>query len=176
MSTKPSADDSTQPRAAVDKPASPEKANKREQQLSADNTKLKAELDKRTKQSKKDAAKLSDTLQEIEQLQLQLLQAQEEMVDCYQQLNQFKLSEARNTNLDKDNLKLKTELDKLSADHNKLKTELEKLTKETKQSRAKLEDQAQENELLHLQLIQAQEELAEIREQKGQFEELYTGY
>ena len=175
MSTKPSADDLDKPRAA-DKPASPEKISRREQQLSLDNTKLKAELDKRTKQSKKDAAKLSDTTQENELLQLQLMQAQEEMVDCYQQLNQLKLSDARHANLDKENAKLKSDLEKLSADHTKLKTELERLTKESKQSSAKLEDHSQENELLHLQLMQAQEEAAEFREQKGQFEELYTGY
>jgi hypothetical protein len=175
MSTKPNADLPIKPKAA-DKPASPDKVSSREQQLSLDNTKLRAELDKRAKQSKKDAAKLNDTFQENELLQLQLMQAQEEMVECYQQLNQLKLNETRNANLDKDNVKLKNELDKISAEHAKLKAELEKLTKESKQASAKLEDHAQENELLHLQLMQAQEELTEFREQKGQFEELYTGY
>ena len=175
MSTKPSADDSAKPRAA-DKMDSPEKISKREQQLGLDNAKLKAELDKRTKLSKKDAAKLHDTVQENELLQLQLMQAQEEMVECYQQISQLKLNDVRHANLDKDNTKLKSDLEKVSTAHAKLKPELEKLTKETKQASAKLEDQAQENELLHLQLMQAQEELAEFREQKGQFEELYTGY
>ncbi len=175
MSTKPNADLPIKPKAA-DKPASPDKVSPREHQLSLDNTKLRAELDKRAKQSKKDAAKLNDTLQENELLQLQLMQAQEEMVECYQQLNQLKLNETRNANLDKDNVKLKNELDKISAEHAKLKAELEKLTKESKQASAKLEDHAQENELLHLQLMQAQEELTDFREQKGQFEELYTGY
>lgn len=44
------------------------------------------------------------------------------------------------------------------------------------QAQAKHQDSTQENELLLLQLMQAQEELVEYYEQKGEFEKLYLAY
>ena len=46
-------------------------------------------------------------------------------------------------------------------------------TKQAMQLQAQYEDAAQENELLLLQLMQAQEELVEYYEEKGRFEQLY---
>lgn len=46
-------------------------------------------------------------------------------------------------------------------------------TKQAMQLQAQYEDAAQENELLLLQLMQAQEELVEYHEEKGRFEQLY---
>lgn len=63
--------------------------------------------------------------------------------------------------------------DALASENQKLKAELDKKTKQAKQDSAKLEDLFQENELLLLQLMQAQEELVEYYEQKGHFEQLY---
>ena len=70
---------------------------------------------------------------------------------------------------------LSSKVSSLEAENQKLKAELDKKAKEFKQDAAKLEDLSQENELLLLQLMQAQEELVEYYEQKGHFEQLYEG-
>jgi hypothetical protein len=57
-----------------------------------------------------------------------------------------------------------------------LKAERDKLAKQAQQTEAKYQDSAQENELLLLQLMQAQEELVEYYEQKDEFEKLYLAY
>jgi chromosome segregation ATPase len=57
-----------------------------------------------------------------------------------------------------------------------LKSERDIQTKLAQQTEAKYQDSAQENELLLLQLMQAQEELVEYYEQKGEFEKLYLAY
>ena len=57
-----------------------------------------------------------------------------------------------------------------------LKAERDKQAKLAQQTEAKYQDSAQENELLLLQLMQAQEELVEYYEQKGEFEKLYLAY
>lgn len=57
-----------------------------------------------------------------------------------------------------------------------LKTERDKQAKLALRTVAKYQDSAQENELLLLQLMQAQEELVEYCEQKGEFEKLYLAY
>jgi predicted nucleic acid-binding Zn-ribbon protein len=57
-----------------------------------------------------------------------------------------------------------------------VKTERDKQAKLAQQTEAKYQDSAQENELLLLQLMQAQEELVEYYEQKGEFEKLYLAY
>jgi hypothetical protein len=56
------------------------------------------------------------------------------------------------------------------------KAEHNKLAKLAQQTEAKYQDSAQENELLLLQLMQAQEELVDFYEQKDQFEKLYLVY
>jgi hypothetical protein len=58
----------------------------------------------------------------------------------------------------------------------KRKVHLDKRNKEAKQIEAKLSDAIQENELLLLQLMQAQEESVEYFDKKRDFEELYEGY
>ena len=57
-----------------------------------------------------------------------------------------------------------------------LKPDRDKQAKLAQQTEAKYQDSAQENELLLLQLMQAQEELVEYYEQKGEFEKLYLAY
>ena len=82
----------------------------------------------------------------------------------------------------------------LDAKHNELATKAKELEAKTKQladvqaaaqaaaakakqeADAKHQDSTQENELLLLQLMQAQEELVEYYEQKGEFEKLYLAY
>ena len=56
------------------------------------------------------------------------------------------------------------------------KADRDKQAKLAQQTEAKHQDSAQENELLLLQLKQAQEELDEYYEQKGEFEKLYLAY
>ena len=70
---------------------------------------------------------------------------------------------------------LPSKLSTLEAENQKLKADLDKKSRQAKQDAAKLEDLSQENELLLLQLMQAQEELVEYYEQKGHFEQLYEG-
>ncbi len=67
----------------------------------------------------------------------------------------------------------KAKTEKASQD---VKFELDKQTKLAQQIEAKYQDSAQENELLLLQLMQAQEELLEYYEQKDEFERLYSAY
>ena len=138
-------------------------------QLSKDNTKLKVELDKHTKDSKLAATKLSDTVQENELLLLQLTQAQEELSECYQLMWQIKNSATVKEKQDA------VELLQLAADNAKFKHDIGRLSKEA-EGAAKLLDVSQDNDLLLMQLAQAQEELVEYYEQKIEFEELFEGY
>ncbi|PUE33107.1 hypothetical protein B9Z35_06185 [Limnohabitans sp. Jir61] len=69
-------------------------------------------------------------------------------------------------------VKIETQSKELTA----LKAERDKQAKLAQQTEAKYQDSAQENELLLLQLMQAQEELVEYYEQKGEFEKLYLAY
>ncbi len=57
-----------------------------------------------------------------------------------------------------------------------VKKERDKQAKLAQQTEAKYQYSAQENELLLLQLMQAQEELVEYYEQKGEFEKLYIAF
>ncbi len=57
-----------------------------------------------------------------------------------------------------------------------VKTEHDKQAKLASQTEAKYQDSAQENELLLLQLMQAQEDLVDYFEQKDGFEKLYLAY
>ena len=57
-----------------------------------------------------------------------------------------------------------------------VKAERDKQAQLLQQAQAKHQDSTQENELLLLQLMQAQEELVEYYEQKGEFEKLYLAY
>ena len=68
------------------------------------------------------------------------------------------------------------ELEAKSKEVAPLKAERDKQAKLAQQTEAKYQDSAQENELLLLQLMQAQEELVEYYEQKGEFEKLYQAY
>ncbi len=68
---------------------------------------------------------------------------------------------------------LKEESEKVSQS---LKADLDKQAKQAQQTEAKYQDVSQENELILLQLMQAQEELVEYYEQKGEFEKLYEAY
>ena len=66
--------------------------------------------------------------------------------------------------------------DATANDLSALKAERDVQAKLAQQTEAKYQDSAQENELLLLQLMQAQEELVEYYEQKGEFEKLYLAY
>jgi septal ring factor EnvC (AmiA/AmiB activator) len=59
---------------------------------------------------------------------------------------------------------------------NAVKAERDKQVQLLQQAQVKHQDSTQENELLLLQLMQAQEELVEYYEQKGEFEKLYLAY
>jgi hypothetical protein len=71
---------------------------------------------------------------------------------------------------------IKAQLNDQAKDLTALKAERDKQSKLAQQTEAKYQDSAQENELLLLQLMQAQEELVEYYEQKGEFEKLYLAY
>lgn len=203
-------------------------------------TVLKANLDKQVKQAQQTEAQYQDSVKENELLLLQLMQAQEELVEHFEQKNEFeKLYQAATAKIkeqdaatqtaqatskaqleatqkalkDKqaqldakvkeleantkelattkaESIKAKQDSDaahKAFADikakletHAKelstLKTERDKQAKLAQQPEAKYQDSAQENELLLLQLMQAQEELVEYYEQKSEFEKLYQAY
>ena len=138
-------------------------------QLSKDNSKLRAEADKHTKESKLAAGKLSDCLQENELLLIQLTQAQEELSECYQLLWLTKNSASAKEKQDT------KELIQLAAENTQFKYDIARLTKEA-EGASKLIGVSQDNDLLLLQLAQAQEELVEYYEQKIEFEELFEGY
>ncbi len=75
--------------------------------------------------------------------------------------------------LKKEPLELKNTIEAQKAEIVKLKAELEKTVKQNSQDKAKQDDIEQENELLLLQSMQAQEELVEHYEEKERFEKLY---
>ncbi len=70
----------------------------------------------------------------------------------------------------------KSKFDALTKEIAAIKAERDTQAKLVQQTEAKYQDSAQENELLLLQLMQAQEELVEYYEQKGEFEKLYQYY
>ncbi|PUE11073.1 hypothetical protein B9Z51_01735 [Limnohabitans sp. T6-5] len=73
-------------------------------------------------------------------------------------------------------LDAKSQLETKTKELTTTQAERDKLSKQVKQASAKYEDSHQENELLLLQLMQAQEELVEYYEEKGRFEQLYEAY
>lgn len=75
--------------------------------------------------------------------------------------------------LNKEPIELKNTIEAQKAEIDKLKFELEKTVKQNLQVQAKQDDIEQENELLLLQLMQAQEELVEYYEEKERLEKLY---
>jgi hypothetical protein len=75
--------------------------------------------------------------------------------------------------LSKEPAQLKNTIETQKAEIAKLKAELEKTVRQNTQDKAKQNDAEQENELLLLQLMQAQEELVEYYEEKERFEKLY---
>ena len=124
-----------------------------------------------TKNAKKTEAKFQDCTQENELLLLQLMQAQEELVEYHEKKSstnsaatQKALSEAQ-SQLDARDKELKT-----------LKSEYDKQAKSIKKAEAKSQDATHENELLLLQLAQAQEELLVYHDKKVEFEKLYLAY
>jgi hypothetical protein len=75
--------------------------------------------------------------------------------------------------LRKEPIDLKKTIETQTAEIAKIKVELEKTIRQNTQDKAKQDDVEQENELLLLQLMQAQEELVEYYEEKEHFEKLY---
>jgi hypothetical protein len=75
--------------------------------------------------------------------------------------------------LSKEPIDLKKTVETKTAEIAKIKVELEKTIRQKAQDKAKQDDIEQENELLLLQLMQAQEELVEYYEEKERFEKLY---
>jgi hypothetical protein len=71
---------------------------------------------------------------------------------------------------------LKNTIEAQKAELAKLHAEIEKIGKQKAQDQAKQDDVMQDNELLLLQLMQAQEELVEYYEEKERFEKLYEIY
>ena len=137
--------------------------------LSKEKAALTAERDAKAKQLAEATASKDALAKEKAALQAELKAAQAQVASNAQTA---KASEPLKAEL----AKLKAELEKHKPELDKLKAEKDKLAKEAQQTTAKFEDAAQENELLLLQLMQAQEELVEYYEQKGQFEQLYEGY
>ena len=75
--------------------------------------------------------------------------------------------------LSKEPIELRNTIETQKTELAKLKAELESTAKENTQDKAKQDDIEQENELLLLQLMQAQGELVEYYEEKERFEKLY---
>ena len=75
--------------------------------------------------------------------------------------------------LSKESIELKNTIEIQKAEITKVKTELESTVRQNSQDKAKQDDAEQENELLILQIMQAQEELVEYYEEKERFEKLY---
>ena len=124
---------------------------------------------KSASQEQKLKAELVRALEENELLQLQLLQAQEELVEYFEQKIQLESKPATKSKADKDKLA------QLADENAELKAGLKKLASELKQASQNTQ-QIEEMELLSLQLHQAQEELVEYFDQKQRFEHLYLGY
>ena len=78
--------------------------------------------------------------------------------------------------LSKESIELKNTIEVQKAEITKVKTELESTVRQNSQDKAKQDDAEQENELLLLQLMQAQEELVEYYEEKERFEKLYENF
>ena len=75
--------------------------------------------------------------------------------------------------LSKELVELKNTIEVQKAEIAKVRAELESTIRQNSQDKTKQDDAEQENELLLLQLMQAQEELIEYYEEKERFEKLY---
>jgi len=130
----------------------------------------KAEADK-TKQTPDAANKaLADTKAQLDAKTKELANLQAAAAKAKQEGD--KATQAARAEIDKTKQAAETQAKELTA----LKAERDKQAKLAQQTEAKYQDSAQENELLLLQLMQAQEELVEYYEQKGEFEKLYLAY
>ena len=126
----------------------------------------KAQLDNKTTELAAKSKDLEAKNNELHQAQSQLSAAQTAASQANQKAAQAQQSAA----------KAQQSADVSAKDLSALKAEREKQAKLAQQTEAKYQDSAQENELLLLQLMQAQEELVEYYEQKGDFEKLYLAY
>ncbi len=114
---------------------------------------------------------------EIETLKAQLSKAQQDS-----QAQQAKLTQERDE-VKKERDQAHKDRDQAHKDRDQIKTtsaqaaaDLAKKNKELASLQAAKEDAVQENELLLLQLMQAQEELVEYYEEKNRFEKLFEAY
>lgn len=114
---------------------------------------------------------------EIETLKAQLSKAQQDS-----QAQQAKLTQERDEvkkerdQAHKDRDQAHKERDQIKTTSAQAAADLDKKNKELASLQAAKEDAVQENELLLLQLMQAQEELVEYYEEKNRFEKLFEAY
>jgi hypothetical protein len=138
--------------------------------------------------------------QSVKALEDQVASASKQKADLENQLNTTKAEHETLLKSQKDTYEVKlkqseeglaTKLKQAQSDHEakleslkkesekaaqNLKANRDKQAKQAQQTEAKYQDASQEIELLLLQLMQAQEELVEYYEQKGEFEKLYEAY
>jgi len=129
-------------------------------------------------------AQLSEKIESESKLQVLVSKAENDLVAATNQIkdtqtqiesaiNESKSLQSQVDAFSKESIELKKTIETQKAEIAKLKAELEKTVRQNAQDKAKQEDIEQENELLLLQLMQAQEELVEYYEEKERFEKLY---
>jgi len=132
-------------------------------------------------------AQLSEKVEFADKLQAQVNKADGELAEATNQIKAIqaqddaavkekKSLQSQIDTLKKEPLELKNTIEAQKAEIAKIKAELEKTVKQNSQNKAKQDDIEQENELLLLQLMQAQEELVEYYEEKERIEKLYEIY
>ena len=169
--------------------------------LQAAVAKAKQDEDKTAGNLAASGAQIDDLNKEVLELQAQLLektesasmlqeQASKADSDLAAAMNQIKEMQAQRDVAIQESKSLQSQMDGLSKERNelkntietqkgeivKVKAELESTARQSSQDRAKQDDAEQENELLLLQLMQAQEELVEYYEEKERFEKSYEIY
>jgi hypothetical protein len=139
--------------------------------------KLKTELESAARQNSHDKERRVETEQENEILLTQLIEEQEELEVYYLEMVKFETlyqeMQVQMDALSKESIELKNTVGAQKVEITMIKAELEKTVKQNSQDKAKQDDVEQENELLLLQLMQAQEELVEYYEEKERFKRLY---
>ena len=132
-------------------------------------------------------AQLSEKIESESKLQVLVSKAENDLVAATNQIkdtqtqiesaiNESKSLQSQVDAFSKESIELKKTIETQKAEIAKLKAELEKTVRQNAQDKAKQEDIEQENELLLLQLMQAQEELVEYYEEKERIEKLYEIY
>jgi acetolactate synthase small subunit len=119
---------------------------------------------------------LAQTKVEVEGLRQDLKKLAVEKDSLISKLDHFQTMSGTADGIQKASIDTKLKLDAKQKELTKTKADRDKLSKQIKQVSAKYEDSHQENGLLLLQLMQAQEELSKYHEEKIRFEQLYEAY